>query len=212
MSMKYIERERRPCFWIAAPTAVPGAPTNNSWSLYQNISCLKTPKQEFFVRSEEQIPCPCCEGRLKVIGSRHRRYINEAGAKAVLNIRRLRCQQCLGIHHELPDILVPYKRYDSNSIEAVIAGGNKVAVSADESTLYRWKNWFTQLITYFVGCLQSICIRLGIQSVKDVAALSKSSLQRVWYFVGDAPGWLARVVRPLGNLNLWVHTRSPFLS
>lgn len=87
-----------------------------------------------------------------------------------------------------------------------------MAVSADESTLFRWKSWFSHLITYLLGCLQSISVRLGIESVEDTPPLPKSPLQKVWCFVGDASGWLARVVRPLGNLNLWVHTRSAFLS
>jgi hypothetical protein len=173
---------------------------------------FENPKREFFVRGGEQISCPCCGGFLKVIGSRSRKYIDEAGEKVVLNIRRLRCGQCRKVHHELPDILIPYKRYDSNSIEAVITGGNGIMVSADESTLYRWKCWFKEITTYLLGCLQSICIRLGMESVEDTCHLPKSPLQKVWHFVGDASGWLARVVRPLVNLNLWVHTRSAFLS
>ncbi|WP_307545897.1 DUF6431 domain-containing protein [Paenibacillus sp. V4I5] len=31
----------------------------------------------------------------------------------LLVIRRLHCSQCLKIHHELPDCIVPYKRYES---------------------------------------------------------------------------------------------------
>jgi hypothetical protein len=30
--------------------------------------------------------------------------------------------------------------------------------------------------------------------------------------VGDAPRWLERIVRPIVNINLWLHTRSAFLS
>ncbi|WP_445349419.1 DUF6431 domain-containing protein [Desulforudis sp. DRI-14] len=63
------------------------------------------------MRSAEQIPCPCCSGHLKVIGSRKRSCIDSLGDKIVLIIRRLGCVACHRIHHELPDMLVPYKRF-----------------------------------------------------------------------------------------------------
>ncbi|MGI6435620.1 MAG: DUF6431 domain-containing protein [Syntrophomonadaceae bacterium] len=47
----------------------------------------------------EQLPCPCCSGKLKVIGSRQRKCITASGEKIVLIIRRLRCIECNRIHH-----------------------------------------------------------------------------------------------------------------
>jgi hypothetical protein len=41
---------------------------------------------------------------------------------------------------------------------------------------------------------------------------SETALHRLGRLVGDAPGWLARIVRPIVNINLWLHTRSAFLS
>jgi hypothetical protein len=128
----------------------------------------------------------------------------------VLIIRRLRCKKCKKIHHELPDILVPYKRYDSESIEAALNGDSDLYVAADESTIMRWRRWFQSISNYIAGCLLSIAIRCGNRSVAGVSHLPKSVLQRIWHFVGDGPGWLARVVRPIANLNLWLHTRSAF--
>ena len=99
---------------------------------------MKTLKNVFFVKSAEQIPCPCCNGPLEVIGSRQRKYINGLGEQIILIIRRLCCDNCKRVHHELPDILVPYKRYGSESIEAVITGDTALTVTADESTINRW--------------------------------------------------------------------------
>ncbi|HEX3012115.1 MAG TPA: DUF6431 domain-containing protein [Syntrophomonadaceae bacterium] len=166
----------------------------------------------FFVRSKEQIPCPCCNGELKVIGSRHRGYIDGTGAKIILIIRRLRCCNCERIHHELPDILVPYKRHSSESIEASIDGNSNLSAPADESTIRRWRYWFQTMCNYFSGCLLSIAIRYERKSAEEKTSLPSSKLQRIWQQVGDAPGWLARLVRPIANLNLWIHTRSAFLS
>lgn len=173
---------------------------------------MKTLKKVFFVKSAEQIPCPCCNGPLYVIGSRQRKYINDLGDEVILIIRRLRCEHCSKIHHELPDILVPYKRYNSESIEVVITGNTALTVTADESTLNRWRHWFRALQNHFLGCLASIATLLGKESVKETSRLSKSTLQGIWNYVGNAAGWLARIVRPVANTNCWVHTRFAFLS
>ncbi len=162
------------------------------------------------MRSEEQNFCPCCSGNLKVVGSRERKCIEGSGEKMVLVIRRLRCTQCKRIHHELPDMLVPYKRHTRKSIEEVIIEYSNLSVSADESTLRRWKSWFNDISDYFQGCLKSIAIRSGRESAEDKSGFPKSKLQRIWHYVGDAPGWLARAVRPIVNTNLWTHTRSAF--
>ncbi|WP_443217551.1 DUF6431 domain-containing protein [Sporolactobacillus sp. CQH2019] len=41
-----------------------------------------------------KVPCPCCGGKLKVIGSRLRKYIRDTGEKTALRIRRLQCVDC----------------------------------------------------------------------------------------------------------------------
>lgn len=125
-------------------------------------------------------------------------------------IRRLRCCDCGRMHHELPDILVPYKRYGSESIEAAVTRDTALDVAADESTIRRWRNWFKDMAGYLLGCLTSIVIRYGRGYVEEVSCLPGSVLERIWRHVGDAPGWLARLVRPVTNSNLWVHTRFAF--
>lgn len=149
---------------------------------------------------------------LIVIGSRKRYFINGAGERVVLIIRRLSCKTCKRVHHELPDILVPYKRYNSESIEAVLNGDIVLTVAADESTISRWKRWFLDLANYFVGCLISIAVRYLRNTAEEKPELPVSPLQRIRHYVGDGPGWLARVVRPVVNANYWVQTRSAFLS
>ncbi|MDD2504019.1 MAG: DUF6431 domain-containing protein [Clostridia bacterium] len=161
----------------------------------------------------EPFLCPCCRDiKVEIIGSRARKYLNEDASQVTLVIRRLRCLGCNKIHHELPNILVPYKRYKSECIEAVIVedSNTPVTVACDESTLHRWKYWFKSLSEYFAGCLQSIAIQIGKET--EETSKPKSVLHRIWQYVGDAPGWLARIVQPLVNSNLWVHTRSAFLS
>ena len=182
------------------------------WLLYQIMSLLRRWKQEFFVRNLEQISCPCCDGSLSVIGSRKRKYFSSDGNRNTLVIRRLRCRKCRHIHHELPDILVPYKRYDSESIESTLEDSSKLAVAADDSTIGRWRSWFEANLNHFLGCLVSIATKLKKNFAENTVCSPKTRFQRVIDFVGNTTGWLARVVRSVANTNNWVHTRSAFLS
>ena len=168
--------------------------------------------KEFFVRAEEHVPCPCCFEGLKVIGSRPRKFITETGEKNILIIRRLKCSNCKKIHHELPDMLIPYKRYDSISIETVIDSASKLVVAADESTIYRWKAWFNSLLSYLITCIQAILNQHNLNSVRPIGLRNLTPLQKLKSFTGDAVRWLARIVQPVVNSNLWVQTRSALMS
>nr|WP_090674883.1 DUF6431 domain-containing protein [Paenibacillus tianmuensis] len=157
----------------------------------------------FFVRSAEVVPCPCCGGELQVAGSRGRVWYRSSGERASLIIRRLYCKSCARIHHELPDLLVPYKRYDAESIESVLAEPDASTVAADESTMTRWMAWFRVWAVYAAGALQAISIRFHLP-VEQASGAPQSALHQLDQYVGDAAGWLGRIVRPIANSNLWV--------
>jgi len=165
----------------------------------------------FFVRSAEQHFCPVCEHELFVIGSRRRNVRTSTGERITYVIRRLRCKGCGRIHHELPDLLVPYKRYESACLESAVSQGQFSDVAADESTLYRWGVWFATCWQYWVNCLSMIAARTG-NRVKPLSVPSSSALQQIGHYVGQGVGWLARLVRPIVHSQLWVHTRFAFLS
>ena len=90
---------------------------------------------------------------LKVEGSRKRGLIEYSGEKKILVIRRLRCCECNRIHHELPDIIVPYKRYSSEAIENIISNKpeHPDASPCELSTVKRLK-----LQKYYESILKSI--------------------------------------------------------
>lgn len=165
----------------------------------------------FFVRSAAQHICPVCEHDLFVIGSRRRIGRKPTGERVTYIIRRLRCMDCERIHHELPDLLLPYKRYETASLESVLSQGQSSDVAADESTLYRWHVWFENCWRYWVNCLSTIAARSGIP-VEPMSVSSPSALQRIGHYVGQGVGWLARLVRPIVHSQLWIHTRFAFLS
>ena len=183
-----------------------------TWSLYQTMSWLRS-HPAFFVRCAEVVPCPCCGDALKVIGSRKRQIRDGGGDQYQLVIRRLRCSSCRKIHHELPDCVVPYKRYAAECVEEVVTETEEIpAVAADDTTLRRWKTWFHRLSPYWLGALAAIALRFHLNPVEQLSSAFQSAHHRLGHLVGDAPGWLARVVRPVVNSHLWVHTRSAFLS
>ena len=142
---------------------------------------------KIFIISEEENVCPLCHNELIVIGSRDRRVIDGAGSIETLVIRRLRCkhEKCKKIHHELPDILVPYKRHCAETIENVITGGN---ACCDFVTEYRIKAWWAAFCLYF-------------ESVK-------TSLQMKYQAVFSAMPTPKEMIRATANTNLWAHTRT----
>lgn len=184
-------------------------PPKTVWLLYQIFNLKKS--LVFFVRSAEQHICPICEDDLYTIGSRKRIGRKPTCEKITYMIRRLRCKGCRRIHHELPDLLIPNKHYEAECLESVFSQGQASDVIADESTLYRWGIWFAKCWRYWLNCLSAIAARSG-NPVKPSSVASSSALQRIGHYVGHGDGWLARVVRPLVNSQLWVHTRFAFLS
>jgi hypothetical protein len=156
----------------------------------------------FFVRSAEKTHCPCCTGILVVIGSRQRVWYKSSGDREKLIIRRLYCEKCEKIHHELPDLLLPYRRYDAESIEGVISEPAYSDVAADESTLFRWRSWFYVWAMYAIGCLESIALQFKLP-VESPSKLPQSALQSLGRYVGNGNGWLSRVVHPIVNNHLW---------
>ena len=149
------------------------------------------------------MPCPCCSGELCVIGSRKRAWFKGNGDRSKLVIRRLQCQLCSKIHHELPDLLVPYKRYEAQSIEEAVAEPPRNDIAAEQSTLARWRSWFGAWAVYAAGCLQAIALRYDLPAV-HASMPDRSAFQLLGRYVGKASGWLSRVVRPLTNQHLWV--------
>lgn len=168
----------------------------------------------FSVKGTEKVACPCCGEELKVIGSRLRKYIRDNGEKTALRIRRLQCVGCHQIHHELPDFFLPYKRYEACCFEKIIQSPHNNDIPADNSTLFRWNRWFFTLIDYWLGCLRSIALRfqMDLTSVNSAPMDSLTVLEKIGRLVGDAAGWLSRMAKPIVNVNLWLQTRSAFLS
>ena len=156
----------------------------------------------FYVKSREKSYCPYCEESFKVIGSRKRIIFRQDGSKERLIIRRLQCCECYRISHELPDIIIPYKRYESDVIADALDGtvsSQNDCCPAEHSTIQRWKIWFSLLHDYFEGAVYALMELMNIESFVVRIPLYPLSLQ--------SDGWLKVLVRNLVNSGRWRQTR-----
>ena len=150
-------------------------------------------KQGSYVWADEQFNCPACDSSdLIRKGWRSRKLITLIGNLLLLFVQRVRCKGCGKIHHVLPDMIVPYKRYDAETIEAIIKGEpEKAPCGLDETELYRIKAWWIDMGIYILKKATSI-------SDKCQAQISPDSKLHV-------------IVRTLVNAHLWPGTRSVLL-
>lgn len=133
-------------------------------------------------------------------GSRKRILYKQDGSSLRLVIRRLKCQNCGRLSHELPDIVVPYKRYEADAIAQVLQQPDQTiqACSCENSTLLRWKLWFFLLRDYLEGAVRSLLASI------DAVAFVKLPLEPL---SSQPDGWLRHLVRSLVNSGRWRQTR-----
>ena len=148
-------------------------------------------KGRIHIQSYEVHICPVCGHMLFVIGTRERKSTKSDGTKEIFVIRRLRCKGCRVIHHELPDILIPYKRHCAETVENIV--NDKIDdVCCDNRTIARIKAWWDTCRLYFENVLASLSEKYDVE-----------------FPLRHAP---RETIRAVVNANLWIHTRSACLS
>ena len=99
---------------------------------------------------EAELSCPCCGGALKYRDRRQRKARDESGDWVIYQLRRLRCQGCGKLHTELPDFLLPYKRYCRAVFETVLFS-KKAPIPVELRTHGKFRAWYRKLQEYFVS-------------------------------------------------------------
>ncbi len=158
----------------------------------------------------EQISCPHCQSVLDPYDRRDRKYRDINGDQKTLVIRRLRCcnPKCQRIHAELPDFLVPYKRYAVDVIAAVLAR-TAVVAPTEETTRRRWQIWYLQIRDHLFGVATSV--RRNLQEI--ARTLLASPTIKSSFAVPPLTGLnLAELVRLAVNSGNWITTRSAMVS
>jgi len=89
--------------------------------------------------------CPLCGGGVYYRDSKARGSKNLHGEERHFSFRRLRCEVCKKLHNETPDIIQPFKHYDSATIQSVLDGSEDAkGCAADNATIHRWKSSFAK--------------------------------------------------------------------
>jgi len=175
----------------------------------------------FFVISEEAFAlCPICDKPLEYHSWVKRRLKNILDIKNTYNIRVMKCNNkaCTQTYHrELPDFIIPYRRYDANSIETAIDHDNEeILIAPDESTIKRWQAWFKSSVTQIMMALISVAVEIEdsakASSLANQEYTSITPLKTIKEIVGRKVRWLNETVRILVNSAKWSFNRSAFLS
>ena len=104
----------------------------------------------FVISGTEPLTCPICGGKLAAYDRKKRKVHTRSSGIIVLLLRRLRCKDCGRLHTELPDFLVPYKRYSLGNIEDVLAG-SRIGSPDDERTRGKIRKWYREIRIYLDG-------------------------------------------------------------
>jgi hypothetical protein len=100
---------------------------------------------EYTVDAAESVSCPLCNGGLKYRNKKKRGSIDMAGSVTLFLLRRFRRRICGKLHTEVPNVIQPFKHYDSATIQAVLHGDEEAdTCAADDSTIRRWVKTFAE--------------------------------------------------------------------
>ena len=139
--------------------------------------------------------CPLCGGAVYHRDHKGRDVKRMNGEVWHFNLRRLLCDNCKKLHTEIPDIIQPYKHYDTETIQSVLDGGEKAKECvADESTISRWKADFARAEPDIEQRLASVCA----QDTNEVTPLLTPGLA-ITAVRATIERWLAFVMHLLIN-------------
>jgi len=178
-------------------------------------------KTVFFVESEEKFAlCPKCGEQLTFHCWISRPSKDSTGSKSIYIIRVLKCgnEACPTTYHrELPDIIIPYKRYNTQAVEEALEQDNShVAVAADGTTIWRWRKWFETKATNIVMALISVAVTVRDDADSSSLAIQNQKIdnpiETIKTIVSRKVKWLNEAVRILVNSSKWVFNCSAYLS
>lgn len=155
---------------------------------------------EIIFTGTESVPCPICNGKLKVHGTCKRHLETEEGESLLYRLRVMECTKCGRTHRELPEGRIAGYKHKSIPFLAKISGAkhSEHLKHAETSTWRRiclWMNWFFQ----YAKMIQESLIRRGL-------------LSRTKYVVKDIAGQTSYFVRLVTNSGNWVQQWSALTS
>ena len=148
-----------------------------------------------YITGTEDIPCPVCNGHLFVHGTCKRKVKNETEQIRILRLRVLECENCGHTHRELPEELIPYKRYGTEAICRICEQPEICAIEpTGRQRILLWLSW---LFLYS----QNIRRAQSFHGVLLTEPVGVSLCQRLKHFV-----------RLVANAGFWEQHRSVMMS
>jgi hypothetical protein len=173
----------------------------SSFSLVYNNLC-----GIFTITAVNESCCPLCNGELVYRDSKSRKVKNIFGEIRNFLLRRLRCTGCKKLHTELPDIIQPYKHYDSDAIQSILVGSMERSVcAADDSTIGRWKTEFAEAEPDINQRLASVYAQMSDGKVPIAGTIHILDKIKI-----ETKRWLAFVMELLINNGHKICTRFAF--
>jgi hypothetical protein len=118
----------------------------------------------------------------------------------------------------LPDNIIPYRRYNTESIEEAINKSeySDITVAAEQSTIWRWREWFKMNAIKIMMALLSVAavIKNNTETflLRDSNQNSDNPIRKIKVILGRKEKWLNETVHILVNSSKWSFNRSAFLT
>jgi predicted RNA-binding Zn-ribbon protein involved in translation (DUF1610 family) len=154
------------------------------------------PDGRWRVQANVTYTCPDCgtDVTMKKNGTKERHFLDENNKQQILIINRFKCPKCERGHHQLPDIIFPYKQHCVVTIQKTIDDYPPPFV--DFSTVRYINKWYLDCEVIIKNKCSDLIILFDhhdVDSVLDVQQLRTK-------FKSD---WLARVVKILVISRNW---------
>jgi len=140
------------------------------------------------VRGLELLPCPVCEGELFCRGTCRRKTRSAYGETTLYQLRVLQCRHCGKTHRELPEPIVPHKRYDAEAIIQIRERPEEVICEPNVRTrIMAWLAWFVEYANHIQ---QSQSLILSAPLPKHSGEITVAVLSRLVRIVANSQNWL----------------------
>lgn len=163
----------------------------------------------FLIESSENSICPICGHSLKVRDHVKRIVKSINNEKRWLYIRRLLCTNasCHSLHRELPDILAPFKHFESDIIagvldELITPNTKGYEDHPSESTMQQWHYWLMINWNTMEGTLKS----KGYQFLGFTEELLTTSVSLLNQLREDTCDWLRIILRFIYNSGVFLRS------
>mgnify|MGYP003623268666 CR=1 FL=1 len=132
------------------------------------------------------ILCPVCSGCLKYNCTYRRNPRALDGRKFNIEIIQVCCGTCKKTHALIPDFLMPYKQYTTETIETAISSDiTMINCFADNSTIYRWNRQFKARGIMAVLRIRLIVWELHLRYINANELSSLSIIQQLSFCLGE---------------------------